>query len=250
MFVVNKISASELNQFNQCSQKWLYRKLGAPFTPVDDSAARFGTEVHHVVANYLESLSEDTTEDKARRLIERYFSETPAAMSNAQKLRKIKDNFIKLEIQRLRANKRKKPTLIEKRLEVDIFPNVLLVGVIDYYDQETATIIDWKTGRPGNFTDAFLVQGKIYETLVKKAGLPVEKVFFVNLVDGSKQQLPKVTDGWLEEKIRSMCENVRLNNFGKNPTGLCGWCEYRLCCELEGYNLWQEPLIVKSVIER
>jgi CRISPR/Cas system-associated exonuclease Cas4 (RecB family) len=250
---LEKLSASELNLFHQCPAKWKFIEDEAPSITIDETAMLFGREIHSIIASYYVSLSDNDDLDHARKLIEKAFNDGNdfVLKNKGATLKKVRENFIAFEMKRLKTWKKKKPDMIENRITVKSSSDrPRLVGVIDLYDKISGIIIDWKTSGSDDFRDEQLVQGKMYEMLLKENGYVVNKVYFVNLVEGSEKQLPKVTDGWLEEKIRAMCEKVRIGEFPKKPSPLCGWCMYQLTCDIGEYNIWQEPIVVKSVTDR
>jgi hypothetical protein len=250
-YEVKKISASELNLFNQCPLRWKFREDKTPTTPVDRTAADYGGEIHKIVAYYFDKLKIGGNLNDIEGMIDEAFDcgNDLILKGDTSKTKKIRKNLLSFEIDRFKKNgSLSKPHLIEKRFELKINPSIpLIVGIIDCYDSKTETIIDWKTGNNDYFSDSFLTQGKIYETLIKAQNLPVKKVLFVNLNCGTTHQMPKVTDAWLMNQIKQMCDNVEQNRFTKKPSKLCDWCEYRLTCEMGGGNLWEIPFIVKDV---
>lgn len=250
-YEVRKISASELNLFNQCPLKWRFKEDKMPTTPTDRTPADYGGEIHKIVAYYFDKLSSGSDINEIEILIDEAFDcgNDLILKTDVNKTKKIKKNFLKFEIDRIKTNGSiDKPYLIEKRIEIKPSQELpLLVGVIDCYDRKSETIIDWKTGNSDFFSDSFLIQGKIYELLLRSLNLPVKKVSFVNLTHGSVKNMPKVTDSWLIGQIQNMQDNVKYKRFPKKPSGLCNWCEYRLTCEMGGGNIWEIPLIVSGV---
>jgi len=238
LFNIEHISPSELDMWQTCPRRWLYRREGRTAIIVDDRDRLFGQRVHELIAEYFREMAKRTyqpTEDDITEVATKVF-ENYGLNFYKNRLEKIRDNFIEFE----KARRRKWKTYLSPNVKIEFRleskpPNAptKLVGVIDFYLREEETLIDWKTG--GNpFRTSYAIQGKMYEMLLRYNGYPVRNIMFVNLLTNECLPSPRVSDGWIYKLINSMLENVRLGRFPALKTGFCDYCEYRLDCEFSG----------------
>jgi len=112
-----------------------------------------------------------------------------------RKTNTIKKNFLAFELRRLKTWKQYKPTFVEKRFKVTIFPDLPdFIGYLDFYSQEDETIIDWKSGGL-EMNEPTKIQGKVYELAMQAMNLPASKSLFFALRDGRLLEVPKLTKG-------------------------------------------------------
>ena len=107
------------------------------------------------------------------------------------RLKTIQNNFRDFELSRVKKNW-KKPVLLEKRFRGKLFEDLPeFDGIIDaYFDNGVA--IDWKTGNYEEMDSGRMLQGKVYEMLLRNNELPVKQVLFNNLNLGRQMTLPKI----------------------------------------------------------
>jgi len=229
------ISPSSINLFFQCPYRWYLTNLGLEGMVIDDSHLRFGKMIHHMIQQFYLRISDEPTEEEIERLAWNIFYECyDDTLPQKRGLgKRIISNFIKFEKNRLREWKVYKPTLVERRFNL----NEYLVGVIDFYCD--GIIIDWKTGQYNYMNNDIMRQGGVYKYLLKKAGYRVNKVLFVYLRDNRVVEVPHVTDGWIEQEIRNMESMIKNKHFPKKSGVHCKYCEYRLRCEFDDTCLWE-----------
>jgi len=223
------ISPSSLNLYFQCPYRWYLSKQKIDGIWVDDRHARFGSMIHNIIANYFKKLpsrvNESTIENLANKCLEDYFDDSLSYMRKTANT--IISNFISFEKYRLKKWKTYRPKFIEQRIRLGDY----LVGVIDFYGNDT--IIDWKTGSYSFLTLDLKRQGGIYKYLVEKSGHKVNNVIFVFLRENKIVELPEVTKGWVESEVNKMIRSIEAGIFTKKKSHACSWCEYKLRCQFE-----------------
>jgi hypothetical protein len=237
---LNTVSASDISLFSTCPLWFLLYKNKVKGIEVDNEASQYGIDIHNLIReyfNYVKShkdyLSPDFIETTFYEMFDKaYVNDSPKFKNKSSN---IKENFVRFERERLERDgiENYLPTSIEQKL---CYEN--LVGVIDYYNENTGTIIDWKTGNMTILEPYHYVQGKLYERLLTRLGKPVKQVLFVALSSGMSFEMPYVTDSWLDEKINYLLDSVKLNRFRPNPSGLCAYCPYILECQTRRMCLW------------
>lgn len=237
---VKTVSASDIGLFDTCPLWYLMEKTKVKGIEVDREAAQYGTDIHNLIREYFsfakhhqEEISSDFIEATFLELFKKsYINDSPRFR---QKTASIKENFVKFERERLERDG------IDSYLPSDIEQKLYLgnlVGVVDYYNEKTGTIIDWKTGNMTVLEQANYVQGKMYERLLTSQNKPVKQVLFVALSSGMTFEMPSVTDSWLDEKINYLLDNVKLNRFNPKPSPLCAYCPFILECQSKRLCLW------------
>ncbi len=238
---VKIVSASDLNLFNTCPLWYFMNKQRLPGIEVDKEKAQYGTDVHNLINEYYKCVKKSFETDLTPDIIESafndlwgksYINDSPAFRLKSSN---VKETFIKFERERLEQDGIEKyhPSHTEYKVTCDN-----LVGIIDFYNEATGTIIDWKTGSMVTLNQDNYIQGKIYERMMTRLGKPVNKVLFVALASGMTFELPQISDGWLDDKISYLIDNAKLDNFKPKPSGLCPYCPYILRCQSKGLCLW------------
>jgi len=208
-----------------------------------DEAMIFGTTIHNIVVLYYDKIDNDTRIDEIDMRLDEAFVEGGNWLTDRRKtrVRTIQNNFKEFEKNRIK-NKINKPILLEHSTTHDLFPDLPPIkGIVDAYYEDVGMAVDWKTGKYEEMTDDRMIQGKIYEMLLKEDGYPVKKVLFNNLNLGRQLTLPKITDGWIQKEISQMVDMVHADRFPKKESGLCnGWCPYILSCHFDGICPWSD----------
>jgi CRISPR/Cas system-associated exonuclease Cas4 (RecB family) len=132
------------------------------------------------------------------------------------------------------------PAFIEKPFNIKI-GGYLVKGAIDridYLDDGTVEVIDYKTGTP---KDKLVFQDKrqllLYKIAAEEAlGLKVSKLSFYYLENNSKISFEAKTKDLekLEDLILSTIEEIKQSTFPPTPGMLCSWCDFNNICEFRG----------------
>jgi len=239
---IEHISPSDLNLFEACPRAWYFEKIGLKGIAVDERAAMFGKEVHNCIVLYFLKAPDKPSPVDIKENAKKAFEEGAGQMMKSMKAKtkRVLKNFIDFEIRRRRTWRSYKPTFVEKKLEAKIFPDLpKFKGIVDFYGQPDATIIDWKTGG-ATWAEDNSRQGKIYEILLKANGYPVKRVIFFSLDTGQCAVVPKVSGGWIYKLARRMVDMAKSDRFPPRKSGLCEYCPYILDCQLINVPMWGE----------
>jgi CRISPR/Cas system-associated exonuclease Cas4 (RecB family) len=153
------------------------------------------------------------------------------------KTKKIRDSIIAIEKERIK-NKEKKPVLLEKKYTAKLFSDLPeFVIVIDAY-MDNGRVLDWKTGNISEIYEGERVQGKLYQMVLEANKIPVTEVVFHFLQNGMSATLPKISDGYVYERAKEMCDMIENDRFPKRQSGLCHWCPYILRCQFSSECPW------------
>ena len=240
MLKLEGLSPSALNRFKKCPMKWRLGKIKPQGVVVPAQARLYGTAVHQCIALYFNKIHDHPAEEDIEMMAKEAFENglTHAMKGQRAKTKRILDNFIQFEKERLRTWKQYKPTFVEKWMSAKVWSDVPEFRcIVDFYSEPDATAIDWKSGG-GEMNEDNMRQGKMNEMILARNSLPVKKVIFFGLQQGVALQVPKVTEGWVYKDAKRMVEMVGSGRFVKRPSGLCGWCESILDCELSDVCLW------------
>ena len=235
------ISPSALNNFIRCPYRWRCERYKFPSIFIDESARQFGFTCHNIYELYYRKIDDFPTKDEIIQAVEEAVTEGGSSFTDSRKkaTRKIRDYLHDFEVNRV-GNRVHKPELIEQRLSVKIWDDLPpILGIPDLFIRDTGTLIDWKFGKNAEITDEILVQGKMYEMILQSGDYDVKKVTFRYPVLGVKNNLPKVTDGWIYEKVRYMCDMIRIDKFPSREGFLCNkWCPFILSCKYKSECGW------------
>lgn len=237
------LSASKINTHSSCPFRFACQYVyDSPEIKTPDEDRLFGSAVHQIITFYYDKITNNSTPEEMKTKLEEAFVEGSDYRVEKRKnrVRTIQTNFLNFELERAR-NGIKKPVFLEKRLEATLFQGLPdFVGIIDAYFEE-GIAIDWKTGKNEEMNTSRMVQGKIYEMLLRAHGYKVEQIVFYNLMLGRQLQLPKITDGWVQNIVSQMTEMVNKNRYPKKESGLCeGWCPYILSCHYSDICPWSD----------
>lgn len=240
MKLPSHLSPSKINQFRNCPKQYLYEKQEVRTIPTDDTALVFGLAVHNAILSYFLEISDDPSPGEIEEVADKNFNESPIEIieSNKSRTRKIAEYFVKFEKKRL-LNGNYKPTLIEKRFNIELFSDLPpFVGKTDLYVEGQGLLIDWKTGK-GIMSDSWMLQGKIYKMALENEGYQVERVVFVGLDTGQSLELPRTTSGWVHQVVGGVVDMIKRDRFPRCVSPLCNWCPFQLACECRGIGLWE-----------
>lgn len=240
-----QFSPSNLNTFNHCPAQWNYRYLVKPKgIPLETPHIDLGELAHTAIEKYF-ARAKTKPERKIEieqpidlcfeEVVGNRFSSTPNIQ---RKLRSVIKNFKEFELIRAAKWKTYLPTFIEKDLRDKDFR-----GIVDFYSEPQATVIDWKTGYKQDITSADIIQGEVYRHLLTESGYPVNKVFFVSLSSGKCLEIPKQPPGFLELQLSSVKDSISNDAFPARPNSWCYNCSYQIECEFDNTNLWESENI-------
>lgn len=240
---MDRLSPSKINKWYQCGFSFFCDYIAHKPTIKTPDSALFGQMIHNIAVNYYDKIDDSLTLDQVNEKVEEAFVEGADYRlfeGHKQDLKKNQEAFKSWETDRIK-KKIKKPSLIEKPLIAELFPDLPPIeGRIDFYMGDVQLWGDWKTGHYEEMTPDRMVQGKIYELLLIANGYPVKGGVFVNLTKNIVHPFPKVTNGWLESRIRTMVNKVEKGIFPVIPSGLCqGWCGFKNVCDLRGICPWR-----------
>ena len=202
-----------------------------------------GTYAHSAIEKYFGSAStKPKKEIEITQRIDICFAEVVGdkfrSMPSIQtKLNKVIKNFKELELRRASKWKVYLPTFIEKDLRNDNFR-----GIVDFYSEPEATIIDWKTGYKQDITEQDIIQGEVYRNLLTTHDYPVDKVYFASLALGKMLEVPKQRDGFIEDQLFKTKYAISQDQFPARPNQWCYNCSYQIQCEFRDTNLWEDYL--------
>jgi len=233
------VSPSDMNSFlpdSGCPLRWRYRKEKRPGIAVDGLALLLGSNIHNMIKQYFERISDKPTAAEVKSIAKSVYEEG----FNKRELGSVKKkaeicwgNFVSFELDRLKTWRVYKPTLVEKKLTDEQY-----VGIVDFHSDPYMTTIDWKSGNLNQLWDNELRQGKVYKILLRSNKHRTKRVLFVALYTGRVLEMPMVTADWIDGERTKMLEMVEQRMFPKHVGPLCDWCPYILDCEFMGVCLW------------
>jgi len=233
--MLGKISPSSLNSFDSCSLSWLYRKLKRQGIEVDDTPARLGLNVHHMIHVYFDEVPENPNEKNIVSLAEKIFTDLfDKSLSHVKdKGHRCWKNFLSFERDRLHHWPAYKPTDTETTFENSDF-----LCIVDFFSDDCGVALDWKTGSLDRLWDDQLRQGKINLMCLEDNGHPITKFFFVGLDNNRVLEMPSVSRAWVEDDAAKMRRMVAQGKFPKRKSKLCDYCEFQLDCQFSDVCLW------------
>lgn len=245
MVTYNKqLSPSSINSFQNCPAQWNYRYIEKPNKIyIETPHIDLGTYVHSAIERYFGTAITKPKKDlEITQKIDIAFGEVIGdkfrSMPSIQtKLNKVIRNFKEFELRRASKWKTYLPTFIEKDLRNDKFR-----GIIDFYSEPEATIIDWKTGYKQDITEQDIIQGEVYRNLLTTHDYPVDKVYFASLGLGKMLEVPKQRDGFIDEQLFKTQYAISQDQFPAKPNQWCYNCVYQIQCEFRDTNLWEDYL--------
>lgn len=241
-----KLSFSKVDSFKQCPFKWKLKYIDKLDTipnwddPVNPLIV--GTAIHHGIENGV---------DEA---IREYLMSYPI----------ITDGHIE-EVMKLKTLIPKVKELISDtaEFEVTLDDEGRFIGYIDYLDRENSILLDFKYTSEKNLKEKYLKSSQIhlYKWYLKElTGYEVEKIGYLfipkisirqkktetqlqfrqRLEDELSKAEPRIefveySQKKVDEFFRTAKEIEQTEEFPKNQSKLCDWCEYQRFCE-EGVN--------------
>lgn len=241
-----KLSFSKVDSFKQCPFKWKLKYIDKLETiPNWDDPANpliIGTAIHHGIE---QGVDEAVTE---------YLMSYPI----------ITDEHLD-EVMKLKALIPKVKELISDtaEFEVTLDDEGRFIGYIDYLDRENSILLDFKYTSEKNLKEKYLKSSQIhlYKWYLKElTGYDVEKIGYLfipkisirqkktetqlqfrqRLEDELSKTEPRIefveySQKKVDEFFRTVKEIEQTEEFPKNQSKLCDWCEYQRFCE-EGVN--------------
>lgn len=241
-----KLSFSKVDSFKQCPFKWKLKYIDKLETiPNWDDPANpliIGTAIHHGIE---QGVDEAVTE---------YLMSYPI----------ITDGHLD-EVMKLKALIPKVKELISDtaEFEVTLDDEGRFIGYIDYLDRENSILLDFKYTSEKNLKEKYLKSSQIhlYKWYLKElTGYEVEKIGYLfipkisirqkktetqlqfrqRLEDELSKAEPRIefveySQKKVDEFFRTAKEIEQTEEFPKNQSKLCDWCEYQRFCE-EGVN--------------
>ena len=241
-------SYSNVESFEMCPYKWMLRyKEGLKTIPNWDDSSNpllLGTALHHGCQFGVEEA------------VKEYFKSYPI----------ISDGHLD-EVEKMKILIPKVQALINPKAEFEVkLETSKFLGFIDYWDEETKTILDFKYTSDKNFQTKYIKSPQIhvYKYYFEKLfGKKVERLGYLQIPKIQPRQ--KKTENQLQFRQRLQDELMKLEphieyiefsqkkvdgflkeienienatEFPKNETGLCMWCEYQdYCSKGENYML-------------
>jgi len=234
-------SPSQISTHENCPFQWQSSVQRLPQIATETKFADAGNVIHQSIAEYFKVINPTPNRGEIEGTIQTILDRNWGA-SGLKRMDSRKDtclqNFVRFEDKRRRTWKQYKPTSIEQQLSVTV-NSINYRTIVDAYWKEDATIVDWKSGKMNQIGVSEQIQGQVMRMVITAMGNPVNKVIFAALLVGLELEMPNVTNGFVESKIRSMIEHARLDMFPKKKSYLCVWCSYNLRCRFDGERcLW------------
>jgi len=241
-----KFSPSLANYLNQCSLRFYYDSLELPQLPIYVPQADLGSEIHQIIKLYFQNIVDKPSSKQIRHIAEKTFEAVFTLTAQKAKAKRLLENFITFEIERLKSWKTYKPELIESKLELssetckttfDLNLPEGMVTFVDFYGNKT--LIDWKTGTIPYIDENTQFQLAFMKMLLEYNNHNVEKAYIVALQSGTVLELPRTTNGWVTNQIKHILNIIETEQFKPHRTRLCeGYCKYELRCEFNQQCLW------------
>jgi len=242
------LSASTVETYQQCPQKYLFRQMwglrGGP-----QAALTFGNVMHVTIRQFVEGLR------KKRRMP---FEEVAAIYQREWKDAGFQDAYQEEEYRRagleqLEAFHRSysaAPADVlhqERTFELPLEQNVVITGRMDQINRagpQEVEIVDYKTGKPREERDAKRsLQLSMYALAAREAlELDPVRLVFYNLTTNEAVSAPR-DEKQLEQArgaVQEVASNIRAGQFSARPGMYCRTCEYEPVCPAH------EPLVTIS----
>jgi len=240
--VINYLSFSQLDTFNNCPLQYRYRYLQR--IPVAPSAAQtLGNTIHRTLRDFLQGVrdKQKLKEKDLLSLLDRNWS----SLGYADKAHEREG---KRAAQRMLTNfyKNLDKKVIFKSLEqpfiIKVSPDLRVGGKIDRVDQvgkDKIEIIDYKTGRSLEQKEVDKsLQMTVYALAAQDKGIynknPQEVTLTFYFLDSGKKISTKRTSKQLQEvrkEIIKKAQEIAKSDFEPKPSRLCDFCDYKLICE-------------------
>jgi DNA helicase-2/ATP-dependent DNA helicase PcrA len=235
------LSASAIDTFESCPQKYLFGKMWYLRTG-PHAALSFGTVMHNTIREFLGQLR------KGRRLA---FEEVAAIYEREWSSAGYEDTYQEQEykkdgLEQLRAFYESTidapPDVLaqERRFELPLENRVVLTGRMDQVNRAGAPgeklveIVDYKTGRPRTEAHAKKdLQLSVYALAAREVfGEVVARLVFYNIQNnesvGTTRDAEQLTRA--EEDVQEVAAEIRAGHFPAKVGYFCRSCEFRLIC--------------------
>ncbi len=240
--VINYLSYSQLDTFNNCPLQYRYRYLQR--IPVAPSAPQsLGNTIHRTLRDFLQGIKgkQKLKEKDLLSLLDRNWSSlgyTDKAHEKEGKraAQRMLANFYK--------NLDKKVVIesLEQSFIIKASPDLKVGGKIDRVDKigkDKIEIIDYKTGRSLEQKEVDKsLQMTVYALAAQDKGIynknPREVTLTFYFLDSGKKISTKRTSKQLQEvrkEIIKKAQEIAKSDFEPKPSPLCDFCDYKLICE-------------------
>lgn len=235
-----KISPTSLAAWDDCQLKFYYKANEIEPVKVPESEDILaGRDIHEIIRDYYKMLMSreyELTEFEIRStLIElaekRMIMPLESEDYIAIKLRAALNNFVKIELERIKKFGLAKLLAVEERAEkVERIADdeIVWTGIVDaVWDIDGVRVgYDWKTGFRYNVITKYMIyQATIYSYL-----FDLDKFYFVFLPRGVMVELKDLDFEEVREKVRSILRSLRNGELRPNLKS-CENCEYNLPCK-------------------
>jgi CRISPR/Cas system-associated exonuclease Cas4 (RecB family) len=222
------VSPSTLGLFKKCPLRFKLKQEGAPTVEVDMTYANFGTEVHGAIAGVYASFSHDDWMTAAwfRERAENFLYKIQNK-PRGKDMKKIVDNLCRFEEWRKKrySSESQIPKAIEQYFKVPPFH-----GYIDFVAHDF--ILDWKTGRGNQVSEAYSTQANVYVYGGIGLGYGSKKGFISFVETGMKPMVPINLEKVLKEAWAFFKLTSDPNfDYPACPSSDCRWCEFINICE-------------------
>ena len=194
--------------------------------------------MHKVIEDYQKNCTQEPSSIEIQMEVQRTFQEIWEQIPVFEREEKIKtciSHYINNERKRLPHEKgfANKGTHLEQHFEYGIYH-----GYVDWYNQYSGIIRDWKTSKSDKLDKSMQIQGIVNKYLLENNGFKVTKVIFEMLFEGTSQPLPPLIDSFHDNQMKEIQIACQTGNFPKKPSGLCDYCPYQIRCENDQKSFW------------
>lgn len=240
--LVNYLSYSQIETFNNCPLQYRYRYLQR--IPVPASAAMtFGDTIHRTLKDFYQGIKEGQKLNQ-KNLLEilnkNWSSLGYASKAHEQKMKKQAGKILEAFYQKF--DHKLVPKDLEQSFVIKVNPELKVGGKIDRVDQLKdghLEIIDYKTGKTWEQKDVDKsLQMTVYALAASDKGIydqkPENLILTFYFLDSGQKISTQRTRQQLEEARKEILEKakeIQLSLFEPKPGMLCDFCEYKLICE-------------------
>jgi putative RecB family exonuclease len=243
---VLRLSPHSIALFRECKLQYKFHcidKLGEEY----GRARPYYTMANHVHATLHELLSvvpvQNRTPETAKRLLDKNWRRYHVGFRNRIDEKRWAQRALE-EITRFVAEQDVSvtPVMLEKPIEAEITPGVILRGRVDRVDRQpnaSLHVIDYKTGVLPEEID--WTQLELHALILSRAGHhPVGKVSYLYLLSGTmytKELDRKALDKTAWEVLRVAGEVRKEKDYPPSPGSACAGCDFPVICPAkdEGY---------------
>ena len=229
------LSPWNFSTFKQCPFKFWCQKDPEikPLPERENVYSIFGKNLHKIIYNYYQKVKEqEISTGDIHCLLEDVINEQSPVLgiSDIKNYANHLRNFEEFEADRIK----KGWQVLEVEKEVI---NGKLKGILDAIFRDKAgniIIVDWKTGK---WRDDFLMQGYIYQKLLK-----ADKVLFYQTLNGFEHILKEKELIKGKNMVIRILEQIKAGVNEKRRNRFCCDCEYSIACGLDDLGLRLEEI--------